>query len=181
MGNMGLARYQTGSYLLSLTDGYIGRSKAVASTPGTINPSCEDRMADHLHRLASRAVRSDSPLMEDPLHIWIVGTNGWVSKPTLGLIDAICDGEKEPSYRIVIASLNHAAVRKPFLSDWNSWLRCAGMPRIKRHRDKNAFQTAGAALLRKMSDHYMKTGEPPTRVLEDLGVSVSCSRSAGQY
>ncbi len=178
---MGLAEYETGSYLLSLTDGYIGHNQAVASTPGTINPSCEDRMADHLHRLASRAVRSDSPLMEDPLHIWIVGTNGWASKPTSGLIDAICDGEKDLSYRIVVAGLNHAAVRTPFLSDWNSWLRRTGMPRIKRHRDKNAFQTAGAALLRKMSELYMATGEPPTSVLEDLGVPVSCNRSAGQY
>lgn len=178
---MGWATYETGSHLLSLTDGYIDPTKAVASTSRTINLPYEDRMADYLHRLAWRAVRSDSPLVEDPIHISIVGTDGWVAKPMPDLIDAICDGEKEPSYRMVIFGLDHAAVRTPYLGDWKNWLRGSGMVRVKRHRDKHAFQTAGAALLRRMSDHHMETGEPLTRMLEDLGVPVTCSRSAGQY
>ena len=164
---MSWIRILEGNYLLRLTDGYVQGS-------GNSAVPAEADFARRLYRLAKRPHDGvdGNPQPPNPLHIWIIGSDGWPRGPPEP-VRSVCEGETRDDYRMVITGEGLQGLERPYMADWSSWLYSSGMRRKKRHRDLKRYQLAGGTLLGVMHDFYDETGLPPTNILTDLDVPVT--------
>lgn len=156
-----------------LTDGYVESGEAAAKKEG--GPRLEERMASHLYSLAKqlRYVRykaAQIPHVPEPVHIWILGKEGWTREKGTGLAPALRSDEAD-NYRVMIAGIGPAKSGDPSLVSFRSWTKQAGMVRKKPHKGDSyhAFKSASLALLEQMHSHYTR-GCNPGEVLDSLGV-----------
>ena len=157
-------------YGLTLTDGFVQDGEQAMTLEGGL----ERRMAEHLYRLIrglhySQATQAAMPKRPDPVHIWIVGGNDWTARVP-PILEPILEGEKDPQYRILIIGLGLEQVKMPYGTNYQTWLRRTGMKYKKKHENHGKFKTASQSLLRRMHEHYHQTFNPPSRILEDMGV-----------
>lgn len=178
-GDMAWAFHREGSYERRLTDGYIGRAKKFRRISRAGRLSYEQMMADHLYRLALRAVRSTGPLRSSPLDVWVIGNDSWSAEPLPDLFAAIREEDSDTRYRVIIAGIDYSSIRLPFFSNWGNWLRHSGMVKKKRHEDVARFRSAGTELLRAIHDRYREIGKPSS--LAEFGLPVASGGLARQH
>lgn len=168
------------NYRMSLTDGFItipDRRWAKPAEDG--EKPFEARMAKSLYWDAKDR-RHGRPYRPRPLHVWIVGEDGWLDRAP-EIIRSLSENDTAHNYRIVIygggrESMNYAGGPEPgrldYVGNWSNNLYNSGMKLKKTHMDRKAFKSAGTEILRAMHDYYESIREPPTLVLEDLGAAV---------
>ena len=173
-------------YVLGLTDGYVTERRERLAVPMRGTESQERIIAKRLYGLGKRLDAQDTLAGEgqyeqvqrlqipDPLHVWVIGDQGWLARPLAEPIHSICESETDPSYRMVIVGVGLGRIRQPYLANWGAWVYAAGMRRKRRHVSLAGFRSAGTTLLKKMHDYYGWRGEPPSAVLHALELPVEC-------
>lgn len=158
-------------YYVTLMDGYVSVPARQRKKLQSSQTTFEQMMATNLYRFGKRL---DAPPQlitgrPNPLHIWVIGREGWLEQAP-ELIRLISEDDKDASYRVVIYGARDPQESPIWMVRWPRWLRRAGMMQRKKHKNLNQFRSAGRTLLEVMHKDYEATHEPPTHILEEMGL-----------
>ncbi len=159
------------AYALNLTDGYLIETAERASRP-------EAAVADHLRGLARTVERRPThrgpgpTARHAPVHAWVVGDGRW-ARTLPKAVRGIADGDRDPSYRLVILGLGVQPYGRQYLELLDRRVFGSGLFLEKLHTAPQQFTGACWPLLAAMQECYHRTGRAPTRVLTLLDLPVT--------
>lgn len=157
-----------GGYQILMTDGYLHPTAAVSRQSRQRSMPLEHVVAERLYR-EGKGKKSATVL--DPLHVWVVGSPGWLSRRNR-LALALSEGDQNPDYRAAIIGSRDRQIVPEAFHRWNRRLGRLGWA-IKLHPDPQPYLLIAQLLLQDLVRRYLSTGSPSTRTFSEYGLPVA--------